>query len=90
MQITNFILAGVLMLAFAVGARRSVGGGPGRCGRPCCSALFGVGLVIGGAFTADPALGFPAGAPDGIPTEWTFHGGCTRSPRRSRSWRWWP
>ena len=37
--------------------------------------LYGVGLVLGGAFTADPALGFPIGTPDGYPTEWTFHGG---------------
>ena len=48
---------------------------PAGCGHPCCSALYGVGLVLGGAFTADPALGFPAGTPDGTPTEWTFHGG---------------
>ncbi len=74
-QIVNFIVAGVLMLAFAVGARRSLGGGPGRTWAPVLFALYGVGLVLGGAFTADPALGFPVGTPDGYPTEWTFHGG---------------
>ncbi|KRE29379.1 hypothetical protein ASG80_19725 [Agromyces sp. Soil535] len=73
-QIANFIVAGVLMLAFAVGARRSLGDGPGRVWAPVLFALYGVGLVLGGAFTADPALGFPAGTPDGYPTEWTFHG----------------
>jgi hypothetical protein len=73
-QIANFIVAGVLMLAFAVGARRSLRGGPGRVWAPVLFALYGVGLVLGGAFTADPALGFPAGTPDGYPTEWTFHG----------------
>lgn len=73
-QITNFIVAGVLMLAFAVGVARSLGGGPGRMWAPVLFALYGVGLVLGGAFTADPALGFPVGTPDGYPTEWTFHG----------------
>ncbi|GAA1959997.1 DUF998 domain-containing protein [Agromyces allii] len=75
LQITNFIVAGVLMLAFAVGARRSLGDGPGRVWAPVLFGLYGVGLVLGGAFTADPALGFPLGTPDGYPTEWTFHGG---------------
>ena len=74
-QIANFILAGVLMLAFALGARRSLGDGPGRVWAPVLFGLYGVGLVLGGAFTADPALGFPIGTPDGYPTEWTFHGG---------------
>ena len=74
-QIANFIVAGVLMLAFAVGARRSLGDGPGRIWAPVLFGLYGIGLVLGGAFTADPAMGFPVGTPDGIPTEWTFHGG---------------
>ena len=74
-QIANFIVAGVLMLAFAIGARRSLGDGPGRVWVPMLFVFYGVGLVLGGAFTADPALGFPIGTPDGYPTEWTFHGG---------------
>lgn len=73
-QIANFVVAGALMLAFAVGARRSLRGGPGRTWAPVLFALYGVGLVLGGAFTADPALGFPVGTLDGYPTEWTFHG----------------
>ncbi|MCD5346960.1 DUF998 domain-containing protein [Agromyces sp. S2-1-8] len=73
-QIANFVIAGVLMLAFAAGARRSLGDGPGRIAAPVLFALYGVGLVLGGAFTADPALGFPAGAPAGTPTELTLHG----------------
>ena len=66
-QIANFIVAGVLMLAFAVGTRRSLGDGPGRPWAPVLFGLYGVGLVLGGAFTADPALGFLAGTPDGYP-----------------------
>jgi hypothetical protein len=73
-QIANFIVAGVLMFAFAIGTRRSLGDGPGRVWVPILFGLYGFGLVVGGAFTADPALGFPIGTPDGYPTEWTFHG----------------
>jgi hypothetical protein len=73
-QIANFIVAGALMLAFAVGTRQSLGDGPGRTWAPVLFALYGVGLVLGGAFTADPALGFPVGTPDGYPAEWTWRG----------------
>jgi hypothetical protein len=73
-QISNFIVAGVLMLAFASGVGRSLRNGPGRRWAPVLFGVYGVGLVLGGAFTADPALGFPVGTPDGYPTEWTFHG----------------
>ena len=72
-QIANFVLAGVLMLGFAVGAARALRGGPSRRWAPWLFGVFGVGLVIGGAFTADPALGFPAGAPEGIPETMSFH-----------------
>jgi len=72
-QITNFILAGVLMLGFAVGAARALRGGPSRRWAPWLFGVFGTGLVIGGAFTADPALGFPVGAPEGIPETMSFH-----------------
>ncbi len=32
-------------------------------------AAFGVGMIIAGLFSADPAFGFPPGTPDTIPTE---------------------
>ncbi|MDQ0577664.1 DUF998 domain-containing protein [Agromyces albus] len=73
-QIANFIVAGVLMLAFAIGTRRSLGAGPGRRWAPVLFGVYAAGLILGGAFAADPALGFPAGAPAGYPTELTFHG----------------
>lgn len=66
-QVINFIAAGGLSLIFAVGVARRLQDGPGSTWAPRLLALFGVGLVIGGIFKADPALGFPAGAPEGIP-----------------------
>ena len=72
-QVTNFILAGVLSIIFSLGVGRVLTDGPGsRWGTRFC-ALFGVGLVIGGVFKADPALGFPAGAPEGYPEHLTTH-----------------
>ena len=36
-------------------------------------ALFGVGFAAAGVFVADPALGFPPGTPDAIPTQQSWH-----------------
>ena len=73
-QVTNFIVAGVLSLLFAVGVSRCLSTGPGSTWAPRLLALFGAGLVIGGIFTADPALGFPPGAPAGYPETLSVHG----------------
>jgi hypothetical membrane protein len=73
-QVTNFIVAGVLSLLFAVGVARCLSTGPGSTWAPRLLALFGAGLVIGGIFTADPALGFPPGAPAGYPERLSVHG----------------
>jgi hypothetical membrane protein len=73
-QVTNFILAGVLSIVFSIGVARVLKDGPGSRWAPRFFALFGVGLVIGGMFRADPALGFPAGAPEGYPEHITTHG----------------
>jgi hypothetical membrane protein len=73
-QVINFIVAGVLSLIFAVGVARRLPDGPGSTWAPRLLALFGAGLVIGGIFKADPALGFPAGAPEGYPEQLSVHG----------------
>ena len=67
-QVINFITAGVLSLIFAVGVARRLQDGPGSTWAPRLLALFGAGLVIGGIFKADPALGFPAGRRRAIPS----------------------
>jgi hypothetical protein len=60
-QITNFVLTGLMTMAFAVGLRRA------GCGRwaPRLIGVYGLGLVGAGIFRADPALGFPPGTPAG-------------------------
>lgn len=72
-QITNFVVAGLLVLAFAVGMRRVLQ--PGRAGTwgPLLLGAHGVGLIAAGVFVADPALGFPAGAPAGVPDSFSWH-----------------
>ncbi len=73
-QITNFVITGVLYIAAAVGLSRSIREGIGRKWAPRLIALFGVALIIGGVFPPDPGLGFPPGAPKGIAKEFSWHG----------------
>lgn len=65
-QITNFILTGLMTIAAAVGLGRALTFGRGRRWAPALLAVYGAGLVGAGIFTADPAPGFPAGTPDTI------------------------
>jgi Protein of unknown function (DUF998) len=69
-QISNFIVAGLLSLAFAVGMWRVLH--PGRAGTwgPLLVGMFGLGLVIGGIFVTDPDLGYPPGAPAVAEPSW--------------------
>jgi len=73
-QITNFVVTGVLFLASAVGMLRVLR--PGRASKwgPRLIGAFGVALIVVGVFVADPGLGFPPGTPEGIPAEFSWHG----------------
>lgn len=72
-QVTDFLASGVLFVALAVGVRRVLH--PGRAGTwgPLLLGGFGTGLVLAGIFTTDPALGFPPGAPAGMPATVSWH-----------------
>jgi hypothetical membrane protein len=70
-QIANFVLSGLMVIAFTVGLRRA---GTDRRWVPRLMTVYGVCLVAAGVFRADPAFGFPAGAPQGNPTTVTWHG----------------
>lgn len=73
-QIANFVVAGALCCAFAVGLSRVLSTGVGQRWAPRLIWLYGAGLVAGGVFVADPGLGYPAGAPAGIPESLSWHG----------------
>ena len=72
-QIANLVLTGLMVVACAVGLRRALVSGPGARWAPRLLAVYGVSLVAAGVFRADPALGFPAGTPEG-PGEVSWHG----------------
>lgn len=72
-QITNFVVAGLMVVASAVGLRRALSPGRGATWAPRLVAVYGASLVCAGVFRADPALGFPPGTPDGIGTV-SWHG----------------
>jgi hypothetical protein len=73
-QITNFVVCGLLATASAVGVRRALHPGRASTWGPILFGVYGVGLVWGGVFVADPAFGFPPGTPDGAPAEMSWHG----------------
>ncbi len=72
-QVTNFIVAGLLMVACAVGMRRALHGGRAGTWGPLLVALWGLGLVGAGLFVADPMNGFPPGTPN-VPGHLSGHG----------------
>lgn len=63
-QISNFVLSGLLTIAGAVGMRRALQGGRGGTWGPILITVYGLGLIGAGIFVADPALGFPPGTPE--------------------------
>ena len=60
-QITNFLLTGLMTIAAAAGLRRALTSGRGRRWSPPLLLGYGVSLLGAGIFTADPAPGFPIG-----------------------------
>ncbi|MEV8634683.1 DUF998 domain-containing protein [Streptosporangium sp. NPDC051023] len=72
-QIANFVLAGLMVVVCATGLRRALGTGYGAAWAPRLVGGYGLSLVGAGIFRADPAMGFPAGTPQG-PGEVTWHG----------------
>jgi hypothetical membrane protein len=73
LQITNFIVAGVLTAAGASGLRTALRGGPGGRWTPRLVRLSGLGLIAAGVFVMDPADGFPVGTPAGMPASLSWH-----------------
>jgi hypothetical protein len=73
-QIANFLLAGVLFLACAVGLRKALPDGRASRWGPLLVGVLGFGLILAGVFVTDPGAGFPPGAPAGAPGQISWHG----------------
>lgn len=73
-QTANFLVCGVLVLAFSVGLARAIKGTRGSIGGPVLLGLFAIALLVAGTFSTDPALGYPAGAPEVHTAHGLIHG----------------
>jgi Protein of unknown function (DUF998) len=62
-QITNFIVCGLLALTSVFGFRTVLARHRGGVWGPLLVAIYGLGLVIAGAWHPDPGAGFPPGTP---------------------------
>jgi Protein of unknown function (DUF998) len=74
-QITNFVVTGLLFTAAAVGMRRVLHPGRGGTWGPLLVGAVGVGMIAAGVFVADPADGFPPGTPPVRPDTLSWHSG---------------
>lgn len=70
-QILNFLVTGILLIAGATGMKWALKSGRGSRWAPRMLGLYGLGLVGASIFSADPALGFPPGTPlENTPISW--------------------
>ncbi len=72
-QITSFLLTGLLAVACAVGVRRMLKGNKGGAWGALLIGTFGLGLIVAGIFPPDPGFGFPPGAPAGPAASMSGH-----------------
>jgi len=73
-QTLTFLVCGVLFIVGATGLAQVATGGPGHRWGPRLFGLMGLGCIGGGLFEADPAYGFPVGAPEGMAADLSWHG----------------
>jgi hypothetical protein len=62
-QVTNFVVTGLLMVGCAIGLSRVLATGPGSRWGPRLMAVYGIGMVCAGVFVTDAQLGYPPGTP---------------------------
>jgi Protein of unknown function (DUF998) len=73
-QIATFVIAGLMVIASAVGLARSLSGGRASTWGAPLLGLYGLGLIAAGIFVADPMNGFPPGTAGGKPLTVSPHG----------------
>ena len=86
-QIANFVVAGLLVVASAVGMRRVLHPGRGSTWGPLLVGAYGVGLIGGGVLVADAGAGFPRARRPGRPSSSVGTASCTTPPTCWRSCR---
>ena len=64
MQVANFIVAGLLTLAFAIGLRLALPPLTGSTWGPLLVGVWAIGLLGAGIFVTDPVSGYPPGTSD--------------------------
>ena len=69
-QITNYLVTGALLLAFAIGLRLLLRTGRGSTWGPILLGIYGLTFIVTGIFVTDPVLGYPPGASSAL----TIHG----------------
>jgi hypothetical protein len=72
-QTANFIITGLLTLAFAAGLRHTLRPGKGSVWGPLLVGVWAVGLLGAGVFVTDPVSGYPPGTPDRLSRN-SWHG----------------
>lgn len=60
-QIVSFLITGLLLIGTAVGIRKKIKGQKAGTWGPILVGIGGLGFMLAGIFTADPAMGFPVG-----------------------------
>ena len=69
-QITNYIVCGVLLLGFAIGLRRVL---RTSTWGPILLGIYGLTFIVTGIFVTDPVLGYPPGASSAPTVYGTLH-----------------
>jgi hypothetical protein len=66
-QSANFVVTGLLTLAFALGLRLTLRPGKGSTWGPLLVGVWAISLLGAGVFATDPVSGYPPGTPDVVP-----------------------
>ena len=72
-QITNYLVTGALLLAFAIGMRLRLRTGRGSTWGPILLGIYGLTFIGAGIFVTDPVLGYPPGASSALTVHGAIH-----------------